>query len=201
MQLSNNDIQRSLTTTVIQLRFGFEGVAEDGSMVVVAFQRAWNSESNPRLGIYDSETGEWDFVFYPLDAVESQNGGWVGLSDITATGDGNFLVLERDNQGGPDAAIKKIYEISLADYESGATISKTMVMDLMPLLATTGGNIYEKVEGLCATTSGTLFMNNDNDGVDDNSGESTLFKIDDASFTMAPTLGGPDVSKCVRRRA
>lgn len=166
-------------------------------MVVVAFQRAWNDEENPRLGIYDSESGEWDFVYYPLETVESQNGGWVGLSDITATGGGNFLVLERDNQGGPDAAIKKVFEISLSSYESGATITKTLVMDLMPLLATTGGNIYEKVEGLCATTAGTLYLNNDNDGVDDNSGETTLFKIEDAAFTV--TISGGDVSKCVRR--
>ena len=50
-------------------------------------------------------------VFYPLDDVESQYGGWVGLSDITNVGEGEYLVLERDNQGGPDAAIKRIYHM------------------------------------------------------------------------------------------
>ncbi len=55
--------------------------------------------------------------------------GWVGLSDITALGGGDFLIVERDNQGGPDAAIKKIYGISLGDIDSvpdGSTITKTL---------------------------------------------------------------------------
>lgn len=70
----------------IQLRFGFEGVAEDGDYVVVAFQRAWGEDEYPRFGIYNSETGAWKFVFYPLGQPESQNGGWVGLSDIAPLG-------------------------------------------------------------------------------------------------------------------
>lgn len=44
-------------------------------------------------------------MYYPLDAVKSVYGGWVGLSDIAPTGAGNFLLVERDNQGewtGPD---------------------------------------------------------------------------------------------------
>lgn len=64
----------------VQLRFGVEGIAKSDGKLVVAFQRAWNGESNPRLGIYDLDINTWSFVFYPLDAVESPNGGWVGLS-------------------------------------------------------------------------------------------------------------------------
>ena len=66
----------------IQLRFGFEGVAYANGKLVVAFQRAWGDEANPRIGIYDILSEDWNFVFYPLDTPESQNGGWVGLSDI-----------------------------------------------------------------------------------------------------------------------
>lgn len=82
----------------IQLRFGFEGVAEDGDNVVVAFQRAWGDEPNPRIGCYNKVDKKWTFVYYPLDEPESQAGGWVGLSDIAPIGDGKFLVVERDNQ-------------------------------------------------------------------------------------------------------
>ncbi|MFP5306258.1 MAG: esterase-like activity of phytase family protein, partial [Gammaproteobacteria bacterium] len=64
-----------------QSRFGYEGVAESDGKVYVAFQRAWAGDQNPRIGIYDIAADSWSFVFYPLDAVESQNGGWVGLSD------------------------------------------------------------------------------------------------------------------------
>lgn len=82
-----------------QIRFGFEGCAEYGDEVVVAFQRAWVGEANPRIGIYNQNTTTWKFVFYPLDAPESQNGGWVGLSDVSSIGGGEFMFVERDNQG------------------------------------------------------------------------------------------------------
>jgi hypothetical protein len=68
-------------------------------LFLIRFWQAWTNEANPRLGLYNTETEEWKFVFYPLDAPESVLGGWVGLSDITPIGAGNFLVVERDNQG------------------------------------------------------------------------------------------------------
>jgi len=163
----------------IQLRYGFEGVTVEGGYVVVAFQRAWDSESNPRLGIYHKDDG-WKFVFYPLDTATSQNEGWVGLSDITSVGGGKFLVLERDNQGGPDASIKKIYEIELGDLGSitdGDTITKAEFRDLVPDLKTPGGLVYEKIEGMAVTTTGDVWVCNDNDGVDDNSGETQLLNL------------------------
>ena len=60
----------------IQLRFGFEGVTAQDDYLIVAFQRAWGGESNPRLVIYNTntETGDWKFVYYPLDEPTSQNG-------------------------------------------------------------------------------------------------------------------------------
>ena len=60
-----------------QLRFGFEGVAVDNGVAIVAFQRKWDNEPNPRIGMYNMTTKTWTFVYYPLDAPESQNGGWV----------------------------------------------------------------------------------------------------------------------------
>jgi hypothetical protein len=91
---------------------GFEGVAEGTGKyegyVAVAFQRAWMGEDEPRIGWYHSETHKWTFFFYPLDEVQSPNGGWVGLSDIAPLGGAEFLVVERDNQGGPDGVIKTL---------------------------------------------------------------------------------------------
>jgi hypothetical protein len=163
----------------IQSRYGFEGVAEDGDFVVVTFQRAWQGEDNPRIGVYDTVYGEWSFVYYPLDSPESQNGGWVGLSDITSLGGGEFLILERDNQGGPDAAVKRIYKIDMNEsVQEFEVISKELVLDLMYTLKTaTYGPIVEKIEGLAITTDGTVWVNNDNDGVDDNSGENLLIDV------------------------
>jgi len=161
----------------IQLRFGFEGVAIDGDIAYVTFQRAWGTEANPRLGMYDMKQKSWTFAFYPLDAAESQNGGWVGLSDIAPLGNKQFLVLERDNQGSLDAAIKRIYQVDLSSVESDATVEKTLYKDLMPMLKQNGRLNIEKVEGLTVMEDKSIYIVTDNDGVDDNSGEILLMKV------------------------
>jgi hypothetical protein len=168
----------------IQVRFGFEGVAEDGDKVVIIFQRAWGAEPNPRIGVYDKNTANWSFAYYPLDSPESQNGGWVGLSDIAPLGGSKFLVIERDNQGGPDGAIKKLYSIDLGQYtafnaQPTQTIEKTFVEDLVPELLSFNGLLVEKVEGVAYTSSGDVWIVNDNDGVDDNNGETLLLNLGD----------------------
>lgn len=161
----------------IQFRFGFEGVAESNGKLVVAFQRAWNGEANPRLGIVDLATGTWRFVFYPLDAVASPNGGWVGLSEITALGQDAYMVVERDNQGGPDARIKRLTRISLAGVADGGTVVKTPVRDLMPDLRARGGLVVEKIEGATVLRDGRVLIVNDNDGVNENPGETLLLDL------------------------
>lgn len=162
-----------------QVRFGFEGIAESGGKLVVAFQRAWAGETQARLGVFDLTSRSWQFVFYPLDAVSSPNGGWVGLSDITALGGQRFLVVERDNQFGPDARIKRLYRIDLAGVAANGTVAKTLVRDLLPDLRRPGGNVYEKIEGLAVMPGGDVLIVNDNDGVDDgaNSGETQLINL------------------------
>ncbi len=161
-----------------QIRFGLEGVAYDEDKLTVILQRAWDGDPNPRVLVYDTATSEWvgDY-FYPLDAVESQNGGWVGLSDISPLGNNNFLVLERDNQGGPDAAVKRLYSINLSGLADGDTIEKEFVRNLIPDFTATGGLMPEKLEGL-AVTENKIWIINDNDGVNDNSGETQLISLD-----------------------
>jgi len=176
-----------------QLRFGFEGVASVMSnsteLLYVAFQRTWSGDedNHVRIGQYNTVTGNWKFFYYPLDAAESENGGWVGLSDITSLGNDEFMVIERDNQGGPDAAIKRLYKFStagmdpLADDGSDTVaypiLDKIAVYDLMDDLAATGGLTLEKVEGLAVTADGTVLVVNDNDGVDDSNGETQLLRL------------------------
>ena len=162
-----------------QLRFGFEGVAEYEDAVYVAFQRVWNGEAGARIGRYEPATQAWTFFFYPLETPASQNGGWVGLSDITSLGNGEFMVVERDNQGGPDAAIKRLYRIDLSGLNDGDTVTKTLIRDLTADFAATGGLTPEKVEGAAVTIGGDVWVVNDNDGVDDNSGETQLINLGD----------------------
>jgi len=170
-------IQLPADVNAKQQRFGFEGVTEADGKLVVAFQRAWAGETQPRIGVYDLTAKTWQFMFYPLDAVASPNGGWVGLSDITALGAGKFMLLERDNQGGPDARIKRLYSVNLTGVANGATLTKTLVRDVLNDLKAPAGQVPEKIEGLARLANGDVLIVNDNDGVDDNSGEVQLINL------------------------
>jgi hypothetical protein len=169
---------------------GFEGVAVTGTgadeTVYVAFQREWTGDPSGqvRIGVY--KAGSWSFLYYPLDPVESPAGGFVGLSEITALGGERFAVLERDNQGGQDARIKRIYVISVAGLTPAPegspfpVIAKTSgapAIDLLPYLQSTNGYVLDKPEGFAIGADGNAYFNTDNDGVDDALGESRLFRL------------------------
>jgi len=176
------------------VKFGFEGVAsvgsEDDETLYVAFQREWLGDPSGlvRIGKYNVMSGEWTFFYYPLETPQSANGGWTGLSEIVALDDEAFAVIERDNQAGPDAVIKRIYRFSvdgvvaLPDSSEGVTptfpvLTKTLVRDLVLDLQATGGLVLEKIEGLAVTSDGDALVVNDNDGVDDSNGETWLLRI------------------------
>jgi len=178
--------------TTNQLRFGLEGIAvEDGVAVYVCLQREWSNAGDPsgkvRIGRFDLVTGAWTFVHYPLDAVTSPNGGWVGLSDITYLGGGQLAVLERDNQGNADARIKRIYTVDLSSVtfrdvtQAGSfeTLAKTLEIDLLAAGSYDqfAGFVPEKLEGMAVLSDGTTLVVNDNDGVEDNSGETVVVRL------------------------
>ncbi|NKQ12075.1 esterase-like activity of phytase family protein [Pseudomonas sp. SST3] len=166
---------------------GFEGVAVVGegtsTRVYVAFQREWKNDpaGKVRIGVFNPNSGEWGFYHYPLDpAVE---GGWVGLSELTSIGNGQFLVIERDNQQGPAAEVKRLYRIDLSGLQPAAEgqgfplVSKRLERDLLPELKSTGGWVLDKVEGATVDKEGRLFVVTDNDGVEDASGETRFMRL------------------------
>ena len=143
-----------------------------------------------RIGRYETATGHWTFYYYPIEAPLSPNGGWVGLSELTALGPHDFAVIERDNQAGPDAVIKRIYRFSIAgldplsdppvgDTPAFPVVNKTLVRDLVPDLLAPNGLILEKIEGMTVLEDGTTLVVNDNDGVDDSNGEIQLIDLQD----------------------
>jgi DNA-binding beta-propeller fold protein YncE len=164
-----------------EVRFGFEGITRVGDSLWMAIQREWKDDpkNHVKLVSYNIETGEWGAVHYPK-AEPAQ--GWVGLSEITAHGDWIY-VIERDNQIGAAARIKKIYRIPAAEMVAAPlggdlpVVSKEEVRDLIPDLARLGGYIVDKVEGLAIFADGTAWVSTDNDGVDDSSGESFFWTI------------------------
>jgi hypothetical protein len=166
---------------------GFEGVSVVGeganTRVYVAFQREWKNDpaGKVRLGVFNPASGEWGFYHYPLDAAPDD--AWVGLSELTSIGNGQFLIIERDNQQGPAAAVKRLYRIDLSGMQPAAEgqafplVTKRLERDLLPDLKSTGGWVLDKIEGAAVDKQGRLFVVTDNDGVEDASGETRFMRL------------------------
>ena len=165
-----------------QTRSGAEGVTVADGKVWIAIQREWGDDPKGQVKLlaWDPETEEWGAVRYPLDAAPE--GGWVGLSEITAHGDHLYLI-ERDNRIGESASIKRITRVSLAGLAPAPLdgelplVTKETVRDLLPDLAVPRGYVADKVEGFAIDTAGTAFVVTDNDGTDDSSGETHFLAL------------------------
>lgn len=166
-----------------EIRFGFEGITVAGDWLWMAVQREWKDDpaGMVKLLAYNTADQTWGAVHYPLDALAegASDAAWMGLSEITVKGDWVYIV-ERDNQIGSAAAVKKIYRVAVAEMvpaELGGAlpvVKKELVRDLMPDLQVLNGYTPEKVEGFAIDAAGTGWVVTDNDGVTDSSGE-TLF--------------------------
>lgn len=164
-------------------RFGFEGIARDGDVLWMPVQRSWkhDAEGEVKLVAYNTQSKEWGGVRYKLDAPAEK--GWVGLSDIEIH-NGFAYIIERDNQIGQKAAIKKIYRVAMNQMtpaELGGAlplVEKQEVRDLLTDLKSLNGYVVDKVEGLAIDSTGKAYLVTDNDGVDDSSGETLFFTVD-----------------------
>lgn len=164
-----------------QTRFGAEGIVLAGDTLWVAMQRPWGDDpaGHAKLLAYNLSTNQWGAVHYPL---ESSGDGWVGLSDLELNGN-RLYVIERDNQIGQKAAIKRLYSVDLDAMKPAAlgetlpVVSKTLVRDLMPDLQSLNGYVQDKVEGFAIDANGDAYLVTDNDGVDDSSGETLWLKL------------------------
>jgi len=167
-----------------EVRFGFEGITMVGDTLWLAVQREWQDDAAgmTKLLAYNTTDATWGAVHYPMDAASGAEGAWVGLSEITVHGDHVYLI-ERDNQIGGNAKLKTLTRVKLADMQpaelGGAlpVVAKEVVRDLIPELALSNGVIAEKVEGFTVDAAGNGWLVTDNDGTDDNSGETMFWSI------------------------
>ena len=167
-----------------EVRFGFEGITMVGDTLWMAVQREWQDDAAgmTKLLAYNTTDATWGAVHYPLDAASGAEGAWVGLSEITVHGDYVYLI-ERDNQIGANAKLKTLTRVKLADMQpaelGGAlpVVTKEVVRDLVPDLASMAGVIGEKVEGFTVDAAGNGWLVTDNDGTNDNSGETMFWSI------------------------
>lgn len=168
-----------------QARFGLEGVTMvgegDDMMLVMAVQREWadDPKGQVKLLAYTPTAKEWSAVRYPLETAET---GWMGLSEITAH-DGKLYVVERDNQIGQAARVKRIYAVALDGFAPARlggdlpVVEKTLVRDLLDDLRSAGGYVVDKLEGFAIDKNGDAYAVTDNDGVDDSSGETLFLRL------------------------
>ena len=104
---------------------------------------------------------------------------------MTALPDGRMAVVERDNQLGFDARIKRIYAIdpeSVDFAEHGQplpVLDKELLGDVIDELDKASISVPDKLEGLAVTIDGRTFIVTDNDGVDENYGETVFVELDD----------------------
>ncbi len=169
-----------------EIKSGTEGVTAigegDDMTLWIAIQREWKDDEKGfvKLVSYKPASGEWGAVSYPLEAAPE--GGWVGLSEITAHGDHVYLI-ERDNQIAGKAALKAIYRVPVSELVSAPlggelpVVSKELVRDLVPDLKAGNGYAVDKVESLAIDAVGNGFVITDNDGVDDSSGETLFWSV------------------------
>jgi hypothetical protein len=193
---------RAASTRTGTLGSGFEGLAvlpgDDGAYkLLVAQQRGWdyttvecedldddadglnaNNEPNrTRIWIYDPVAGTWSHIAWELAPLPA-NAAWVGLSEITRTPEGSYVILERDNLSGNFAALKTLVRVQLdAAADNLISSSEKLVYNMLPDLKTTNGWITDKPEGVAITSSGRTYVVTDNDGVEDWSGETWFLDL------------------------
>ncbi len=163
----------------VEKRFGAEGITRIGDTLWIAIQRQWKDDpkNTVKLVSYNIKSKEWGAVRYPTEAAEK---GWIGLSEVTAHGD-YIYIIERDNQIGDKAKVKRLYRVSqneLTPSKLGSdlpVVKKELVRDFIPDLKKTNGYVTDKIEGFAIDVNDQGYAITDNDGVDDSSGETVFF--------------------------
>ena len=162
-----------------RVKAGFEGIASSGKeqdeQVVVVFQRPWKDDPKGQLkiGQYWPSSDQWRFYRYPLDALKG-----TGLSAITALGDGDFAVLERDNRPFFKAKTKVIYQIHLSSLTDTVSrqhyrlLEKHILTDVLPIYPLSCGT-SGKLEGMASRDDGEFFLIADDDG----DGDALLLRV------------------------
>jgi phytase-like protein len=173
---------------------GFEGVTVTGTAakrdeaVWAVIQREWRDDAPGfvKIARYDVAAKRWTFARYPLDPPESPVSPVVGLSEITLLPDGRTVsIIERDDRLAGEARIKRLYAVDLRDpsvtwREHGQpldTVRKRLLRDVLDDLDERSITVPDKLEGTAVLGDGRLFLATDNDGVEDNYGETLFFSL------------------------
>lgn len=155
--------------------------APAGKLVVVSLTGAptdWTTTDVDMTGLPVTEPTDPEPEFVDINsenmAVVQENNG-VALVDMTSASVVNAFSagtvdLDQIDATEEDALISQTESLSDIPREPDGVA-------WIPDLAAPGGLIPEKIEGLAVTRHGQVWIVNDNDGVDDNSGETELLNL------------------------
>lgn len=182
-------------------KWGIEGITADpaGKALYIALQRDLDASKNTRIVRYDLASKTWTSFGYELEKTDVE-GDWMGLSEIAyvgedAAGGVRLAVIERDKLAGPDARIKRIYEVTVAaDQKAGDLLAKKLVHDVLPDLQAGKGWTQEKLEGMTIAANGDVYIVTDNDGLKDNNGETVFLNLGKLFKGSEPTTPAPSSS-------
>jgi hypothetical protein len=115
---------------------GFEGMAlaPDGKTLYVMLEGALTTEPDPRrLQIHEFDLRKRRFTGkqWRYRMADTTAGQVVG--DLTAVSDRNFILIERDDRQGADAAFKKVFLVNLDETDAAGFLVKREVADLLQL--------------------------------------------------------------------
>jgi hypothetical protein len=157
---------------------GFEGMAMsvDGRTLYPMLEKAVTGDDPQlrRINEFDPQARQYTgrIWWYRLDPVA------VSIGDLTQLDQHRFLVIERDNNQGAGATLKRIYVVDLRKVAADGTLEKTLAVDLMNIsdpsglslpgrpgdlgLGTTFSFPYTTIESVLPLDAERLLVTNDN---------------------------------------
>ena len=150
---------------------GFEGMAfsPDRSTLYPLLEGTVVGDPVGSLRIYefDVASGEYQGIvgLYPLEAPNN------AIGDFTPINDNEFLVIERDNNQGAAAALKKIFKVDFSQVDADGFVAKEEVVDLLNIQdandlngdgSTTYTMPFVTIEDVIVLDSNTILVANDN---------------------------------------
>lgn len=149
---------------------GFEGVtlSPDGKILYAALESAPQGASDPNrayIAAYDLE--KRTFRIYAYDVTDPRSLSYpdgvkaaIGISGLETVSDHALLVVERDNQAGKNARLKRLYLVDLRGADSERPATKILYADLYAL-----GYMFEKPGGVAIRDDKAVVIVNNNDAV------------------------------------
>ncbi len=182
---------------------GFEGMAINASGTTLYTLLEGTVTGDPaktlRINTFDVASAKFtgEQFLYKLEP------GGTNIGDMTAVGDHQFVVLERDGTQGPASVFKRVYLIDLTKTNPDGTLQKTLLLDELNIadpndLNGDGRTVFDlpfvTIETVIPLDSRTLLIGNDNNypfssgrtpGKADNN-EFALIRFDAPIFDVVP---------------